>query len=339
MQYVGETCRYLMSLPPSPRDKEHSLRIAFGNGLRPDIWPHFKERFGIETIAEFYASTEGPAGLTNISRNKLTEGAVGVSGIIRRTVLSSGSLVVEMNFEENQPIRDPKTGFCFPVKPNQPGELLFKLKEKDIESQFQGYWKNKGASSKKILRDVLTKGDAYFSTGDVMRRDTEGRWYFCDRIGDTFRWKSENVSTAEVAEVVGQLRQYLEETNVYGVQLPGFDGRAGCAAVVLSPEYQTMFDTTGRVDEKMLKDLAAHALKQLPRYAVPVFLRVMKDEQASHRTGTNKQQKQGLRDEGVDPSIVATKGDLLFWLPPGETAYKPFGDEEWRMLNAGKVML
>jgi acyl-CoA synthetase (AMP-forming)/AMP-acid ligase II len=339
IQYVGETCRYLMSVPPSPSDRDHNVRMAFGNGLRPDVWPVFKERFGIETIAEFYAATEGPAGMFNLSSNKFSEGAVGFAGLIRRTLLGGTTLVVEMDFDENRPLRDANTGFCIPVKPGLPGELLIKLNEKDIDSQFQGYWKNDGASSKKILRDVLVKGDAYFSSGDIMRMDSEGRWYFCDRIGDTFRWKSENVSTAEVAEVMGQMRQYLEEANVYGVQLPGFDGRAGCVAVVLSPEQQAVFDSTGRIDEKILKDLAAHALQKLPRYAVPIFLRVLKDENASHRTGTNKQQKHLLRQEGADPNKIQAKGDLIFWLPAGQTAYRPFEDDDWQRLGSGKVML
>jgi acyl-CoA synthetase (AMP-forming)/AMP-acid ligase II len=339
IQYVGETCRYLMSLPPSPLDKKHNVRMAFGNGLRPDVWPHFKERFGIKEIAEFYGATEAPAALFNMSRNPFSEGAVGHGGLLRKIIQGGQTLVVEMNYEENTPIRDPKTGFCVPAKTGQPGELLFKLTEKEIDKQFQGYWKNEGASNKKVLRDVLVKGDAYFSSGDIMREDSEGRWYFCDRIGDTFRWKSENVSTAEVAEVVGQMREYIEEANVYGVQLPGFDGRAGCAAIVLSPEQQTMFNSNNRVDERLLKSLAAHSLKNLPRFAVPIFLRVLKDESASHRTGTNKQQKQVLREEGVDPSKIEAKGDLVFWLPPGEQQYIPFSSEDWAKVSSGKVML
>jgi acyl-CoA synthetase (AMP-forming)/AMP-acid ligase II len=339
IQYVGETCRYLMSLPPSPRDKEHNVRMAFGNGLRPDVWPLFKERFGIQTVAEFYAATEGPGGLFNLSSNNWSEGAVGVSGLIRKILLGSQTLLVEMDYDENKPIQDPKTGFYIPVKPGQPGELLFKLNEKEIDSQFQGYWKNEGASSKKILRNVLTKGDAYFSTGDVMRQDLEGRWFFCDRLGDTFRWKSENVSTAEVGEVVGKMTQYLEEANVYGVELPGFDGRAGCAACVLSPEHQAAYNTSGQIDQKMLKDLAAHSIQQLPRYAVPVFLRILKDENASHRTGTNKQQKHVLRQEGADPSKIREKGDLIFWMPAGESAYRPFEDADWQRVRSGNVKL
>jgi acyl-CoA synthetase (AMP-forming)/AMP-acid ligase II len=339
IQYVGETCRYLMSLPPSAQDKDHHVRMAFGNGLRPDVWPIFKERFGIEAVAEFYAATEGPSGLFNLSRNSFSEGAVGLNGVITSTVLGGVSIVVEVDIETNTPIRDPKTGFLIPVKPGLPGELLFKLDESDIEKGFQGYYKNKGATGKKVLRDVLVKGDAYFSTGDILRKDSEGRWYFCDRIGDTFRWKSENVSTAEVAEVLGQKAELLEEANVYGVLVPGYDGRAGCVAGILSADYQSKLQSSSTVDEKVLSELAAHAVKKLPRYAVPVFLRILKDESAMNRTGTNKQQKHHLREEGIDPSKVEAKGDFVFWLPPGTTSYKRFGVEDWKLLQAGQLKL
>ena len=337
IQYVGETCRYLMSAPLSPLDKEHKVRMAFGNGLRPDVWPQFKERFGIETIAEFYAATEGPSGLFNLSRNKYSEGCVGWGGLIASTLLGGSSMIAEMDFDENKPIRDPSTGFCIPVQPGEAGELLFKLA--DVETQFQGYYKNKKATSSKILTDVLAKGDAYFSTGDVLRRDSENRYYFCDRIGDTFRWKSENVSTAEVAEVIGQKVEHLEEANVYGVQVPGHDGRAGCAAVLLSAEQQAKMLSGGQVDNKVLEDLASHSLRNLPRYAVPIFLRVLKDESAMARIGTNKQQKTTLRNEGIDPVVIAGRGDKIFWLPPGAKSYTQFGSDEWKSLNAGQVKL
>jgi acyl-CoA synthetase (AMP-forming)/AMP-acid ligase II len=251
-----------------------------------------------------------------------------MSGLLAK-IIGQASQVINLDIESNTAIRDPKTGLCIPVKPGEPGELVYKLDEKDIDSQFQGYYGNKQATLSKVMRDVLVKGDAYFSTGDLMRRDTEGRWYFCDRIGDTFRWKSENVSTAEVAEVLGQISQ-IAEANVYGVQIPGHDGRAGCAALTLSE------DQSG-IDERTLEALANESLKELPRYAVPVFLRVMSAAHAAaNRTGTNKQQKGLLRNEGVDPGVV---GDSLFWLPPGGKRYKRFTGEEWKALGAGTVKL
>ena len=338
IQYVGETCRYLLSVPPSPEDKNHRVRLAFGNGLRPDVWPVFKKRFGIETVSEFYAATEAPSALFNTSRNSLTEGCVGVSGAISRTLMADTMLLVELD-EDYAPIRDPKTGLCKRAATGEPGELLFKLKENDIESQFQGYFRNEGATTKKILRDVRSRGDAYFSTGDILRLDDDGRWFFCDRIGDTFRWKSHNVSTAEVAEALGARRDLVDEANVYGVQLPGFDGRAGCAAVTLEPALQSRFEKSGEIDEGVLGAVAAAAMKTLPRYAVPVFLRLLRDEGASNRTGTNKQQKVALRDEGVNPAKVEAKGDLVFWLPPGGAACERFGAKAWSRLTAGKLRL
>lgn len=293
------------------------------------MWPRFKERFGIETIQEFYAATEGPAAMWNKSRNSFTQGAVGSNGALATIVVGAKAKVVVLDFESNTVIRDPKTGLCIPVKPGEPGELVYKLDEKDIESQFQGYYGNNKATSSKILRDVFVKGDAYFSTGDVMRKDSEGRWYFCDRIGDTFRWKSENVSTAEVSEVLGKISS-ISEANVYGVEIPGHDGRAGCAALTLNDDMPS-------VDEKVLQELSKHAFAGLPRYAIPLFLRVMRAEtSAANRTGTNKQQKHNLRNEGVNPGVV---GDELYWLPPGTRDYKRFGGEEWKALGAGTVKL
>jgi acyl-CoA synthetase (AMP-forming)/AMP-acid ligase II len=331
IQYVGETLRYLLSAPPSPLDTQHKVRIAFGNGLRPDVWPVFKERFNVDTIVEFYGATEGPAALWNKSRNKYTEGAVGISGLLN-TLMGAPAKVIVLDFESSTPVRDPKTGLCIPVRPGEPGELVYKLDEKEIDATFQGYFGNKKASSSKVLRDVIKKGDAYFSTGDVMRKDTEGRWYFCDRIGDTFRWKSENVSTAEVAEVMGRIG-LINEANVYGVQIPGHDGRAGCAALVLQDEQKPL-------TEGELAEMALQAQKGLPRYAVPLFLRVHRGAGAeANRTGTMKQQKTVLRNEGVDPSLVLTAGDELYWLPPGAKAYKKFGGEEYKALGAGTVKL
>jgi acyl-CoA synthetase (AMP-forming)/AMP-acid ligase II len=339
IQYVGESLRYLMTNPPSPLDKKHRVRMAFGNGLRPDVWPLFKERFGIQTICEFYAATEGPGLFINKSSNNFTEGALGVGGALRQLLQGSSTLLVEFDIEKDELIRHPKTGFCIPVKTGQPGELLVKLKEKDIEANFQGYYGNSGATNKKVLRDVLSKGDAYFSSGDIMKRDKEGRWWFCDRIGDSYRWRSENVSTTEVAEVLSLRRDLVDEVNVYGVLVPGYEGRAGCASILLAPREQSRFEAEGKIGSNVLKELAGHASKNLPKYAVPVFLRFSKDEASIQRTGTNKQQKHGLREEGIDPTKSAASGDLLFWLPQGASEYQPFGDDQWRSLTAGKARL
>ncbi|KAK3369812.1 hypothetical protein B0H63DRAFT_485581, partial [Podospora didyma] len=327
--YVGETCRYLTVAPPEldpftgeNLDKKHSVRVAMGNGLRPDVWDRFKERFGIDTIFEFYAATEGALGTCNRSRNSFGKGAIGRFGFLSKTVVGIRSATVRLNYETELPWRDPKTGLCQRVKAGNPGEFIVKLPSDDVGKRFQGYYGNAAATNSKIMRDVFTKGDAWFRSGDIMQWDSEGRVFFNDRIGDTFRWKSENVSTAEVAQVLG-LHPAVIEANVYGVQLPHHDGRAGCVAIVLGQSA---------VGEDLLASLAAHATQKLPRYAVPLFLRVGK-EVGLQNTGTNKQQKQALRQQNIDPAKV--QGDEMFWLKDG--TYVPFGEKEWRELEGGRV--
>ena len=333
IQYVGETCRYLLAAPPqidpatgANLDRTHSVKAAFGNGLRPDVWERFKTRFGIETIGEFYGSTEGFSATWNLSSNTFTSGAIGRNGALSAFILSFQLAIVEVDWTTEFPLRDPRNGgFCRKVKPGKPGELLFKIDPADINSKFQGYFNNPAASQAKILRDVLVKGDAYFRTGDVLRWDSEGRWWFCDRIGDTFRWKSENVSTAEVSEALGTHPAVLE-ANVYGVEVPNHDGRAGCAAVLL--------DEKMAVDGKLMEELARHVRGKLPKYAVPTFLRVVTEVKT---TGNNKQQKAVLRAEGVEPGRVGT--DRFFWLRESEGAYVEFREGEWAELKRGRVKL
>ncbi len=330
IQYVGETCRYLLAAPPqlSPSgenlDRAHSVTKAFGNGLRPDVWERFKTRFGIETIAEFYGATEGTSAFWNLSSNPYTSGAIGRNGVFSSWVLGKELAVVEVDWTTEAPLRTPQ-GFCKRVPTNSPGELLMAVDATNPGEKFQGYFNNPAATSSKILRDVLKKGDAWFRTGDTVRWDSEGRWWFCDRIGDTFRWKSENVSTAEVSEALGSHRRVLE-ANVYGVEIPNHDGRAGCAAI--------LFDTPAAgADERLMEELAKHVEKRLPRYAVPVFVRVVREVTA---TGNNKMQKAQLRSEGVEPGRLG-EGERLWWLRGGR--YVGFGAREWGDLRGGRVML
>lgn len=341
IQYVGESCRYLLSAPTRTDpatgenlDRKHKVRVAFGNGLRPDVWDRFKDRFGIETIAEFYGATEGSFATWNLSRNDLGMGAIGRSGTLYNLILGRSVAVVEVDHDTELPYRDPKAGFCRRAARGEPGELLFRLPAKDVESRFQGYYGDRDATSKKIMRDVFAKGDAWFRTGDVVRWDAQNRVYFHDRIGDTFRWKSENVSTAEVAQVVG-LHPAVLEANVYGVELPHHEGRAGCAAVVFRPGALVGGDVgRGMPSDETLKTLAQHARRGLPKYALPLFLRVVK-EGTLQNTGTNKQQKTNLRSEGVEPGRTGL--DDVFWLK-GDT-YVRFGPEDWTALQGGKVKL
>ncbi|KAF9893603.1 hypothetical protein FE257_010915 [Aspergillus nanangensis] len=340
VQYVGETLRYLMAVPPAidastgeDLDKKHNIRLVYGNGLRPDIWNRFKERFSIPTIAEFYAATEGTSGSWNLSANDFTAGAIGRSGGLSRLIIGGGVKVVEVDHETQEPWRDPHTGFCKVVPRGEAGELLYAINPIDPSENFQGYYKNAKATEGKIIRDVLRKGDAFFRTGDIIRWDKEGRWYFNDRIGDTFRWKSENVSTNEVGEVLGT-HPDVHEANVYGVALPNHDGRAGCAAIILEQQIHAENPSVlAPLPQATLSSLAAHSLQNLPRFATPLFLRFTPEMQS---TGNNKQQKHVLRTEGVDPSLVSA-ADKLYWLQGDK--YVPFEQKDWARLQAGQVKL
>ncbi|KAJ6780243.1 hypothetical protein PWT90_10642 [Aphanocladium album] len=340
IQYVGETLRYLLAAPPqrdpatgADLDKAHSVRIAFGNGLRPDIWKRFQARFGVETIAEFYAATEGMLATWNLSSNDYGVGAIGRTGWLLRRLVGRDTVLVEMDWDADAPLRDPATGLCRRAEPGAAGEMLFRLPDSGpdddaaVESRFQGYFNDKKATQAKILRNVLRRGDAWFRTGDVLRQNGEDLLYFTDRIGDTYRWKSENVSTAEVSQVMG-LHPAVREANVYGVELPHHDGRAGCVTVCFDRPVP---------DGDTLKSLAGHLRSTLPQYAVPLFLRVV-PELGADTTGTNKQQKYNLRKLGVKPSKQASEsGATMFWLK-GDT-YVPFGDKDWQTLEAGRLKL
>ncbi|KAJ5550776.1 AMP-dependent synthetase/ligase [Penicillium sp. DV-2018c] len=341
IQYVGETLRYILGASPEidpvtgeDLDKKHNIRLAFGNGLRPDIWNRVKERFNIPTIAEFYAATEGTAGSWNLSSNDFSAGAIGRNGAIGNFLLGRSTAIVDVDHETQEPWRDPKTGLCKKVQRGDPGELLFAIDAADPRAAFQGYFQNDKATEGKIIRDVAKKGDAYFRTGDMVRWDKEGRWFFSDRIGDTFRWKSENVSTNEVAEVLGSHPE-VHEANVYGVALPNHDGRAGCATIIFNQQLAngSLSEAALEPPREVLDSLAAHALQNLPRFAIPLFLRIAPEVQS---TGNNKQMKHILRTEGVDPALVSSK-DRLYWLQGN--SYVPFGKMDWQRLSGGQVRL
>ena len=324
IHYIGEMCRYLVSSPPTRYDRAHNVRFAYGNGMRLDVWQKFKDRFNIGTVIEFYGSTEGTAASYVHSRNDFLRGAMGRQGLILGTLLNN-FIIAKHDHATDEPYRNPNTGFCVKCKTNEPGELIHPLDPANISEKYQGYFGNEKASMTKVLRNVFKKGDAYYRTGDLVRRDQDGRIYFTDRVGDTFRWKSENVSTAEVSEAVGSHPEILE-ANVYGVQLPNHDGRAGCAALVVSGEQTLSND--------LAKDLVEHTRKRLPRYAVPLFLRMMKQVDV---TGTLKHQKVALRNDGVDPDKLGP--DEVFWLEPGAERYTKFDQKDWQRICNGSAKL
>lgn len=238
--YVGETARYLLAAPPTPLDKEHNVRCMYGNGLRPDVWIKFRERFGVPEVIEFFSSSEGVFGTAIYCRGDYFAGCVGHHGAINR-YLTRNLMVPVLVDEVGNIARDPKTGFAYRQPYTKGGEMIVAVPDVGV---FSGYYKNPEATRKKFARDVFKKGDLWYRSGDALRRTDDGRWYFLDRLGDTFRWKGENVSTAEVAEVLGKFPGVVE-ANVYGVALPTHDGRAGCAAVYIEPSLKDSFDFAG----------------------------------------------------------------------------------------------
>lgn len=327
--YVGETARYLLNAPPHPRERDHKLRVAYGNGLRPDVWEKFQTRFNVPEIGEFFNSTEGMFSLFNYDRGPYLQACVGHHGYVIRKLMQNVYIPVKIDHETGDIWRDPQTGLAQRTSYDEGGEMLVAVPSKEA---FQGYWRSQAATDKKFSADVFQKGDIYYRSGDALRRDPDGRWFFLDRLGDTFRWKSENVSTAEVALTIGQYPG-IAEANVYGVLVPNHEGRAGCAAVHLDPNNKAAtLDSSN-----LLKYMRA----RLPRYAVPVFLRIVK---ASTHIHNHKQNKVPLRKEGVDPKLVGTevpegKDDVFLWLPPKADDYVPFTSQEWQTLVSGQARL
>ena len=309
----------------------------YGNGMRPDVWGRFQERFGIAEICEFYGSTEGGLSHLTIQKGDYLRNAVGHDGLIRRWLLRNQVVPVLIDSETNEIVRDPETGFAVRMPYDIGGELLFRL---ESEANFVGYWKNEAATEKKFTRDVFGKGDLFYRSGDSLKRSPDGKWSFLDRLGDTYRWKGENVSTAEVSECLGRFPGVID-ANVYGVQVPNHDGRAGCAALLLDAETSKDFNLDGllwyrrhlTLREYIADNVSRHARKDLPNYAVPLFLRLV--TQAALNSSGLKQDKIQPRDEGVDPAKV--HGDRLFVLRGDK--YVQFTASDWKELEKAKARL
>ena len=286
--YIGELCRYLMNQPPQPDDRDNPLTKIIGNGLRPDIWRGFKSRFGISKVYEIYGAAESNLYFVNLLNLDCTQG----------TCMAPYS-IVKYDVEEDEPVREGD-GFMRKVATGKSGLLLGEI---SADNPFAGYSSNK-ATDAKIMRDVFIKGDAWFNTGDLIRDIGYGHIQFVDRTGDTFRWKGENVSTTEVEKVANSFAE-VSLSAVYGVAMPGGDGRAGMAAII--PE--------GDEDAFDLAGLAEHFQRELPSYAVPKFIR-MRTELAL--TPTHKIKKVDLKKEGFDPEAA---DHAIYVLLPGASAY------------------
>jgi acyl-CoA synthetase (AMP-forming)/AMP-acid ligase II len=304
--YIGELCRYLLNQPARPDDRAHPVRRIAGNGLRPDIWRAFKQRFGIDEVYEFYAASEGNAAFVNLLNLDCTVG-----------LCPAPFALVAYDVDADAPVRGPD-GRLVRVGRGEVGLLITEVSERYT---YDGYT-DPAASERKLLRDVFRAGDTWFNTGDLMRDQGFRHAQFVDRVGDTFRWKGENVSTNEVAEAVNAFPQVAEST-VYGVQVPGSDGRCGMAALVLRCPVEE-FDLAG---------FARHVERALPAYARPVFLRVRQELEV---TGTFKQVKSELRRDGYDP---ARCGEPVYAWPARQPGYVAVDAAVQRALDAGQLAL
>ncbi|MGS0544970.1 long-chain-acyl-CoA synthetase [Pseudomonas sp. Y5-11] len=302
--YVGELCRYLVDQPPSADDSRHAVRKMIGNGLRPGAWAEFKTRFAVEHICELYAASDGNIGFSNILN---FDNTIGFS-------LMAWELVA-YDHDSGQPLRSAN-GFMRKVGKGEQGLLLARIDEK---APLDGYT-DPEKTAKVVLHDVFSKGDRFFNTGDLLRNIGFGHAQFVDRLGDTYRWKGENVSTTEVENLLLQ-HPHISEAVAYGVEVRNTNGRAGMAAITPAESLATLDFT----------ELLAFARQRMPAYAVPLFLRV---KVKMETTGTFKYQKTRLKNEGFDP---AQTGDdpIYAWLP-GTQTYVQVTDQVLADIHQGK---
>ena len=313
-QYIGELCRYLLHTPPYTQETNHRLRMVCGNGLAPEVWDAFQTRFGIPQIFEFYAATEGAVSLFNVEGKR---GAIGhVPGYLAHRFAPA---LVKYDVDRGELVRNAE-GFCVRCAPNEAGEAIAKVVDDaaQVGTRFEGY-SNAAASDSKLLRDVFTPGDTWVRTGDLMRKDEQGYFYFVDRIGDTFRWKGENVATSEVSEAICAFPG-IQHANVYGVTIPATEGRAGMATLV----------TEKALD---LKKLRTHLMNRLPPYARPLFLRIRQEVEV---TGTFKYSKTELVKQGFNPRA---SNDVLYFDDLESETFAQLDQEIYDRIQAGGVRL
>ena len=298
--YIGELCRYLANTEPTPAEQNNPLRVMVGNGLRPDVWDIFKERFGVDRIVEIYGASEGNALFMNLLNKDKTIG-----------MTNAQVALIEYDVAEDKIIKN-EDGTCKKITNHDPGLLIVFISPNSV---FNGYT-DAQATEKKILRDVFEKGDAWFNTGDLIKTVDVGyalgktHYQFVDRVGDTFRWKSENVSTNEVGEILNGFKD-VNMSNVYGVEIPGCEGRAGMAAFSL--EDASSFDWQA---------FSNHVDNNLPKYARPLFIRIIEEMDT---TGTFKLKKNDLRNEAFNIDKVT---DQIYCLKPNSSNYEVL-DKEW----------
>lgn len=312
IQYIGEICRYLLAQPFRSSEAQHQVRVAFGNGLRQSVWEEFVRRFTIPKIGEFYGATECNCSLINI------DGKVGACGFNSR-ILPSFYPVRMMRIQENGELLRDAQDLCVPCQPGQPGMLVGHINHTDVLRRFDGYV-DKDSTNKKIAHNVFKMGDSAYVSGDIMVMDEYGYIYFRDRSGDTFRWRGENVSTTEVEGVLSGLLGHADVA-VYGVSVPGIEGKAGMAAIAC---------TGGTMD---LESFFKNVKKALPSYARPLFLRLMP---LVETTGTFKITKTRMQREGFEPKNSSEK---WFHLDIRADRYVEVTDKLYQDIMEGKVPL
>jgi fatty-acyl-CoA synthase len=306
--YIGELCRYLVNTPEHPDEGRHRIRACMGNGLRPEVWIPFRDRFALPHIVEGYGSSEGNVAFFNID-DKV--GSVGRLPPYMEVIFKVK--VVEFDVEREEIVRGPD-GHCIECAHGDIGEVIGLIDPKKPGGRFDGY-ADAAATKKKILENAFESGDRWFRTGDLLRRDAEGYYYFIDRIGDTFRWKGENVATSEVGEVLAVM-DTIADANVYGVEVAGTDGRAGMAAVVINGELD-------------LDELYGQVSRELAGYARPLFLRRLEKMDV---TGTFKHRKADLVRDGFDPSATS---DPLYLRDDANKTYVPLTPELYESIISG----
>lgn len=311
--YIGEICRYLVGAPPHPRERAHRLTRVVGNGMRPDVWKTFVERFRPGIVHEFYGATEGNVNMTNLF------GLEGSVGRMPPLPWLNNAFLAKFDPRGERHVRNGR-GMCIECKAGEVGELLGRIDPTRVTTRFEGYLGDEPTDAK-ILRDVKEPGDAYFRSGDLLKRDWLGFYYFVDRIGDTFRWKGENVSTIEVGDVCGN-HEGVQTANIYGVTVPGADGRAGMAALSLT--------AGGHFSPERFYE---HVTKHLPPYAAPLFVRLLPEQEM---TATFKLKKTELQSEGFDPAVVR---DLLFYRDDRHKTFEVLDATAFERIRAGEIRL
>lgn len=318
--YIGELCRYLLATPPSKWDRGHRCIVAHGNGLRGDVWEEYKDRFGISEIREFYRSTEGLGKFDNHGPGVWGKGCVGYAGPIGR-LMEKDTFIVKCNKDTGEVLRNQK-GFCIRASQGEVGEVLGRCRNR---ATMTDYFDNEEATESKMLKDVFEKGDLFQKMGDLLVHESDGWIRFSDRIGDTFRWKGENVSAGEVRDFICEIED-VQDATVYGVRLTKYDGQAGGAAIELKENSQ-------QVEEKVMKGLYELLRKKgLPGYAIPRLVRITR----SIGSGvTFKQAKMEVAKKLWTPEEAG--GDTLYWLDG--MVYRTLDGNGWRRIELGLAKL